>query len=187
MISTGQLAAALYGVWLLLKLDARCLAFFDKTPGGFARSFLPALILAPLHFIDAGLAYNKTETSLGFAPYMIVQFIAYVLSWVTFPFVMIYVARLLGREARYLAYMVPYNWFQLLVGGVLLPVMLLTDLNLLPVDAAGFLQLIALLMFFTFGTFIARVGLYVGLTAAIGVVVLDFTLSLLLNQIVARI
>jgi hypothetical protein len=187
MISTGQLAAALYGVWLLLKLDPRCLGFFDKTPGGFARSFLPALILAPLHFIDAALAFSKADTSLAFAPYMVVQFIAYVLSWVTFPFVMIYVSRLLNREARFLTYMVPYNWLQLLVGGALLPVTLLMDLNILPVEAAGFLQLLALLAFFTFGAFIARIGLYVTLSTAVGVVVLDFMLSLLLNQIVQRI
>ena len=187
MIPAGQLAAALYGVWLLLKLDVRALGFFDATPQGFLRSFVPALILAPLHFTDAVLAYNHERIALTFVPYLVVQFIAYVLSWVTFPFVMIYVSRLLGREARYLTYMVPYNWFQLLVGGATLLIMLLSDVGALPAEGAGFVQLMIMALFFTFGAFIARVGLSVGISTAIGIVVLDLMSSLLLYQIVDRI
>ena len=46
MITIGQLASALYGTWLILKFDPRGLTYFEKTAGGFARSFIVAAILA---------------------------------------------------------------------------------------------------------------------------------------------
>jgi len=187
MISAGQLAGAFYGIRLLLKLDPRALDFFEKTPRGFAWSFLPAAVLMPLHLTHVILLYHPKAGALGFAPYVVVQFLSYVMSWVAFPFVMIYIARLLGRDSRYFWHMVPYNWFQLVTGLVMLPLSILADLGAIPRDMAGFFALVAVTLFFTFASFIARAGLQIGMLTAIGIVILDLVLTLLTNQLISRI
>lgn len=187
MISRGQLAAALSGVWLLLKLDARAFDFFEKSPGGFARSFLPAVVLTPLHLIHEALIYHPASGKLAFMPYMVVQFLSDVLSWTLFPFAMMYIARMLARDARFFWYMVPYNWFQLAFGLVLFPVSILADLGFAPPEMAVFVNLLFLTSFFTFGIFLARVGLQISVMTSLGIVMLDLMLSLLTNQLVSRI
>jgi hypothetical protein len=187
MIRREQLSAALYGVWLLIKLDARAFAFFEKTPGGFARSFLPAALLLPLDLIHEVLIYQPGAGKLAFAPYLVVQVLSYVLSCTAFPFVMIYVARLLAREPRFLSYMVPYNWFQLPLGLLLLPIAIFTDIGLAPVQMAGFIDILALTLYFTFGSFIARIGLQIGVMTSIAIVMLDLLVTLITNQFVSRI
>src|SRR5438874_2582444 len=44
---------------------------------------------------------------------VIVETIGYVISWVAFPLLMMPLSRWLGREDRFLAFMVAYNWSQL--------------------------------------------------------------------------
>src|SRR5438874_1600778 len=44
---------------------------------------------------------------------VIVETIGYVISWVAFPLLMLPLSRWLGREDRFLAFMVAYNWSQL--------------------------------------------------------------------------
>ncbi len=187
MISIRQLAAALYGVWLLLKFDARALDFFEKTPAGFARSFLPALILSPLHIVHTIMVYDPSRAGLALGPYVVVQVLSDVMSWVAFPFAMLYVSQLLNRGSYFLTYMVPYNWFQLPVNLVILPMAILADIGVISGRAAGFIDMLMLTLFFTFGTFIARIGLRIGLPTAVGLVVLDFLLTLIINQMIARI
>jgi hypothetical protein len=187
MILREQLLAALYGVWQVLKLDACAFDFFEKTPGGFARSFLPALVVSPLHLLHEVLVYDAARSKLAFAPYLVVQILSDVLSWTLFPFAMIYVARLLARETRYFWYMVPYNWFQLPLGLALFPIILLADVGIVSMQMAAFVNLVVLTLFFTFGSFMARVGLQVGLGSAIGIVVVDLMLTVFTNQMISRI
>jgi hypothetical protein len=187
MITIQQLASALYGTWLLVKLDSRAFAYFERTPAGFARSFLAALALAPLQLGHDVLAYSNETTRLGFGPYVLVRTLAYVIGWVLFPFIMLYMTRLLGREIRYLTYMVPYNWFQLAFGAVLGPIPLMADSGVLSPSAADTISYLLLPVFLVYGTFIARLGLAIGIGTAIGVVLLDFLVSLITGQVIAQI
>jgi hypothetical protein len=116
-----------------------------------------------------------------------VETLSYVLSWVLFPFAMLYVSDFLQRSPRYFWHMVPYNWFQLAAGLLLLPVAILADLGALPMQLAAFLNLLALSVFFTYAAFIARFGLQVGIGTGIALVVLDLLLNLLSQQLIAKI
>ncbi len=187
MITVSQLAAALYGVWLLIKLDPRAFAFFEKTPEGFARSFLPAAILMPLQLTHEILIYNPVKAHLHFAPYVVVQLLSSILSWVAFPFAMLYVSELLNRRPRYFWHIISYNWFQLAAGLLFLPIAILADLHMIAARPAAFLNLLALCVFFTFATFIARGGLQIGFAGAIGVVVVDLMLSQVIQVLVSKI
>lgn len=187
MISTWQLAAALTGLWLILKLDPAGLAFFERTPAGFWRSYVAALILAPLNLLHVVLDFPRADETLTLTPYLIVQALSYVLSWTAYPFAMLYVLRLLDREERFLAYLVPYNWFQLAVGLVVFPISLLFDVGLLSPPGAAFLQLLTLGLFMSYATFLARLALNIALSSAFALVVFDILLNLFINQMVERI
>ncbi|MBM3513657.1 MAG: hypothetical protein FJX59_08075 [Alphaproteobacteria bacterium] len=184
MMSARQLASALYGVWLLLRWDAGGFNYIDRTFGGFWRSYLVAIALGPVYFAHSIVAFQPSKTGPAFGLYMATESIAYVMSWTVFPFVMITVARSLDRDSRYFEYMVAYNWFQLAVGLVALPITILTDMQLIVPESGAFLNLVVLAAFFAYGTFIARTALDITAVTAVGVVFLDFILSLIVRQVV---
>lgn len=187
MISMRQLAGALYGVWMLLKFDVRAWDYFDKTARGFWGSYIVAFALAPLQLAHSALTYGTREPSLDFLPYIVVETLSYIVTWTLFPFVMLYIVRLLGRGPRYLWHMVPYNWMQLPVTLPLLTILVLTDLQVLPLGAAQFLTSVILVAVAVYGTFIAGIGLQVATGTALSLVVLDFVLGLLAGQLIGRI
>jgi hypothetical protein len=140
-----------------------------------------------VHLVHETLTYDPARAKLAFVPYLVVQILSDVLAWTAFPFAMIYIARALGREERYFWYMVPYNWFQLPLGLLMFPIFILADLGIVPNSIATFSNLLSLMLFFTFTSFIARVGLQISVMTSIGLVLLDFMLGLFVNQLVAQI
>ena len=186
-MSPRDLAGALYGLGLLLRFNAQAWEWFDKSARGFWLSFTPALIVAPFHAAHLFLAYGQTPTALAPISYMIVQSLAYVLTWTLFPFAMMYVSQVLGRGGRYFWHLVPYNWLQLPVALALAAVGLLSDFGLIPLDAYRLASLLALAAVAIYTTFIGAVGLHIPVGTALGLVVLDFTLTLLAGALIARI
>jgi hypothetical protein len=187
MISARQLAGALYGLWLLYRFDVRAWDFFEKTPRGFWTSYVVAFALAPLQLAHMALLYETRKPDLDFAPYMIVQTLAYIVTWTLFPFVMLYVSRLLEREPRYLWHMVPYNWMQLPLALTLSSVLILTDLGVLPAAVIAFVGPVILVAIAVYGTFVAAIGLQVVTGTALSLVVLDYLLSLIVGELIRRI
>ena len=57
------------------------------------------------------LSFEETPIA-GPLRVFLVESIAYVIGWVAFPLAMVYVARALGREKRYVNYIVAFNWAQ---------------------------------------------------------------------------
>ena len=185
-MSPRELANALYGLGLLLRFDGRAWQFFDKSPRGFWMSFTVAAVVAPFHFAHVALTYSA-ETGLGPVAYAIVEALSYVLTWTLFPFAMLYLSRLVGRETFYFWHMVPYNWFQLPVAVPLFAMALLSDLSLIPVEAFQAVNLLAMFVMAIFTTFIAAVGLRIPVGTAMSLMVLDFTLSFLASALIAKI
>jgi hypothetical protein len=186
MLSPRQ-TSALNGVGLLYKFDPRAWDFFDKTPNGFWSAYIVAVAVAPLHFAHRILDFDADDPSLTFAPYLIVQGLAYVFNWALFPFVMIYISRLLGRTNRFLSHMVPWVWMQLPLYVVLLASQILGDMGLLPQAVLEIVDPMVLIAYAVYGTYVAALGLQVQTATAFGVVVLDFVLSGLAGEIIARI
>ncbi len=187
MTAARQIANALYGLWLLAKFDLRAWSYFEKTLSGFWASFLVAAALAPFYFAHTIFLFDDRKPQLAFVPYLVVQALTYVVVWAIFPFAMMYVVQLLQRTPRYYWHMVPYNWMQLPLGLVHYGAWLLADARLLPVRAAVYVELSALLILSIYGTFVAGVGLQIGAGTALSLVVLDIVLGLITSQLIARI
>ncbi len=187
MIDSERFAQVLRGFWLLAKLEEGGLSFFEKTYAGFLRSFFPALILAPLHAIHAAAQYMTATPAPSLSVTVIVETLAYILTCTLFPFVMMYVTRSMNKADRFLTYIVPYNWLQLPIGLVVLPLILLADFQVLDNEAIGALNFIILGLFVMYGTFLALIALDVKTSTAFGIVVLDIVLGLLSDTLIDQI
>lgn len=187
MISVPQFAAALRGVRLLAAFNLKAWGYFDKSLAGFWASFVPAIALSPLNLVHVLLQFQNQPPKLGFVPYLVVEFLTYVLQWTLFPFIMLYVTDLLQRRERYFWHMVAYNWLQLPLTLLFLTLRFLGDFHLVAPQGIGVMELVGVAIFFVYGTFVAGVGLQVGIGTALSLVVLDFVLSLITSQVIMRI
>ena len=111
---------------------------------------------------------------------MLVYGVAYAVGWTAFPVVMLWLARLLDREEDYFGYIAMYNWSQLLITVVTLPMAAIRSGQLLPAALIGFFGLLVEFAMLAYLWFIVRAGLRIGPAAAIGVVLTDLTLSVLI-------
>jgi hypothetical protein len=187
LIGGTRFRNALTGLKLLLAFDVRAWSCFDRSLGGFWNSFIVAVLLAPLSFAHVIMQFGEHSAHLAFVPYLIVETLSYVISWTLFPFVMMYLVQLLQRPQRYFSYMVVYNWLQLPLSGFIYLVYLAGDVHILPPGAAESIWLFGLLAFFVYGSFIAGYALQLGMGTALSIVVLDFVIGLITEQLISKI
>ena len=164
--------------------DRRGLGFFDTSIDGFWRSFRAALICYPLYL--ALLSFRvpgASWTQSGVPTILIVETIAFVISWTAFPLLILPLARLLGREDRFLAFIVVYNWSQIPQTVLFVLVGLDGATGLLAPSAAGFAQLVAAIAVLVYEWYIARVALLVTGAQATVVVMVDLVLGTALGRI----
>ncbi len=183
MIPSLELVRALYGAGRLARFDAGGTAYFNNTAEGFWRSFIAALIVAPVYAAFLATLYAATEAPPPLARFAVVHVIAYVIAWVIYPVVMGGLTTLLDREGRYIAYIVAYNWTTGLQNMVLLASAFLAVSGILPENAGHVLNLLVLGYVLAFAWFIARQVLEISVAAAGGLVVLDFFLGQFLRSI----
>src|SRR6185437_2185808 len=134
MTSLRDDASALYGAWRLACFDRGGIAWFDRSVSGFWRSFRAGVFSYPAFLILLGLGFVDGGPSSGDDPFRVwmVATIGYVISWTALPLVMLPVSRFLGREPRWLDFIIAYNWSQLLQYALLLATAGIAGSGLLP-------------------------------------------------------
>jgi hypothetical protein len=176
----AEIRRSLEGAARLFLFDPKGMQAFTLTIGGFWRSFLAALVAAPLQLlgivISNRLLRQLPDLDITLAPLparLTAEILAYPLRWALFPVLMIGLARLLKGTARYVPYMVAYNW-----SGVVASLIGLTPLLLYAIGVFGTETAIAAiqgiqLIVWIYLWFIARTALGVGWAMAIGLVLID--------------
>jgi hypothetical protein len=182
MLSTREAVFALYGAWRLARLDGAAMRFFVTTLDGFWNSFYAALFVAPFYVVLLAVEYSSGMVRVGVPRFALVEAIAYVISWVAFPLVMVGISRLLDREARYLGFIVAYNWAAVLQNAFFLPLVMLAIAGALPDGLADGLVLVAHAAIMLYIWFITRTALAVASMAAVGIVVLDLVLAYVIRS-----
>ena len=179
-----EVQLAVGGALKLARGDASGLGFFDTSIDGFWRSFRAALICYPLFLILLAFRVSAAhwETS-GVPRIVIVETIGYVISWVAFPLLVLPLTRWLGREHRFLAFMVAYNWSQ--IPQTVLFVILGADAaaGLFSANVAQVVDFAAAIAVLVYEWYIARVALMVTAAQAVPVVLLDLVLGAVLGRI----
>ena len=179
-----EVQLAVGGALKLARGDASGLGFFDTSIDGFWRSFRAGVICYPLFLILLAFRVSAEHWQTSGVPrIVIVETIGYVISWVAFPLLVLPLTRWLGREHRFLAFMVAYNWSQIpqsilfvIVGGD-------AAAGLFSANAAQVLDFIAAIAVLVYEWYIARVALMVTTAQAVPVVLLDLVLGAVLSRI----
>lgn len=184
MITAREASAALFGAFRLARFDGAGLRFFDDSLGGFWRSFYAAVLAAPFYavLVYADFSGDPAETDLF--RYWLVQAVGYGVGWVIFPLVMVGISRLLDREARYLRYMVAYNWSAVVQAALFTPFGVISGFSGPEVGLATFPAIVAVGYVLVYAWFVAREALGITAFQAVAIVALDQVLSFLLSGIV---
>jgi hypothetical protein len=173
-----EIRTALLGTLMLARGDARGLANFDASLGGFWRSYRAAAISYPLYLV---LTLWRTEDPSWRVT--IVETIGYVVSWTAFPLVMLSLCRRLDRDDHFFGFMTAYNWCQVPQIVLFCVIAAVGAVDVIGEGGAAAIGLTAAAAVLVYEWFIARVALDVSVPAAIFVVAIDVALAALLQQI----
>jgi hypothetical protein len=179
-----EVQLAVGGALRLARGDPRGLGFFNTSIDGFWRSFRAAVICYPFFLILLGFRVSTARwEAAGLMPVVIVETIGYVISWVAFPLLMLPLSRWLGREERFLPFMVAYNWSQVPQTALFVILAVGAASGLLPRALSQFADLAAAVAVLLYEWYIARVALAVSSSQAVPVVLLDLVLGSVLSRI----
>jgi hypothetical protein len=184
MVTLSEVSTALHGAWRLACLDRGGIAYFDRSETGFWRSFYAALLIYPAFLILLGLRLDDAAwQSSGVFRILLVETIGYVIIWCAFPLVMLPVSRFLGREARWLDFIIVYNWAQVLEIILSLLADGLIGAGLLGDSLATGLYLATVVAVLLYEWFIARTVLEVSGAAAAMIVLTNVVLVRLISRV----
>ena len=180
----AEVQTAVGGALRLAIGDRRGLKFFDASIDGFWRSFRAGLICYPLYLLLVSFRVTAAQWEMsGVVTILVVETIAFVISWVAYPLLILPVSRQLGREGRFLSFMVAYNWSQIPQTVVFVLVGLDGATGLQPPSGAHFAGLLAAIAALIYEWYIARVALAVTGPQAMLVVIVDLLLSTTVGRI----
>jgi len=183
-ISTREIAEGLYGATRLARGDASGIQFFGDTPEAFWKSFWAAVLSAPAYALLVLFQLADAEIRSGPLRVILIESVGYVVAWVAFPLAMHYLAEFIDRREHYIRFIAAANWASVLQFALQLFVAAFLALDILPPGLARFLQYATYGAIILYEWWIARVGLQLGRGGAVGIVILDFVISLVLSGIV---
>lgn len=193
LIGLGEIRAALDGSWLLLRNRPEGMAFFDQSIQGFWRSFGVVVLLIPA-FLVARLSVRKLffEQNLYHpdmfpnGAYWFAHTLGLAADWLLFPVLLAALALPLGISRRYVPFIVARNWTSLLASTPYLVIYSLFLLGILSTELTVFLSYLLLPVIIWYSYLVTRIALQASLSLAVGIVILDFVLSLLIDQAVGH-
>jgi hypothetical protein len=183
-ITVREISLGLFGAWRLAHLDPRGMDYFDRTIDGFWRSFWAAAVMAPAYALIVGLRLIERPTTSGSLRIAAIEIIGYAIGWTAFPLAAWYLLQALGKQDRYLGYIVAYNWANVLQICIYLPITALNASGGMPEAVMSILALAATVAVLYYQYFIARTALQVDMPVAAGIVFMDLLLGIVLHGMV---
>lgn len=185
-IPLNEVAYSIHGAIRLAKFDASGLDYFGDSTEAFWKSFWAAVLIGPFFFLLLLLRYGETTTGGLFLHNIFLEMLAYAISWLAFPVVMAALSKSLGCEARYVRYIVAYNWCGVIQNGIYLPIAILGFVGVLSTGLANLLALVAICWVLVYTYFVTRNALGVNGTTAMGIVFMDLMLGIVIDMVASR-
>lgn len=176
-ITIPEAFTGLFAAWRLFLRDERAVSLFDRTPEGALKSFYCALIVLPGYVLVVAFAHTVPLTEIDWFRFVVVEAIAYVVSWCAWPLLMFYAVRALDRSASYCLYVAAYNWGsgpQILV---LLLVLFVAISGFVSREVVTIVNLVAIVIILLYHLFIVRVTLKLSFFVALGLVLSEAMVS----------
>ena len=180
MLSVQELSSSIYGAWRLARVDSAGMNWFNHSIEGFWRSFLVALLVAPL--LAPALVFHLMGSTgdLDIGATLTIELVSYALRWIVYPIAALLVCRLMTLTDNYVSYIIAYNWSHVVPAVLILPIVLPAIFGLLPRGVVEFALLAVTFAVFGYRWFIARVALGADALTAAAFVILEVILELLL-------
>jgi hypothetical protein len=183
MPSYREIVYGLYGAWRLARLDASAMSYFDRTLAGFWKSFFAAVIVAPGFAIIITYEIARFEIEVGTLRLILIESLAYLLGWVAFPVAAHQICEAIGKREAYIGFIVAFNWSQVIQMAVFLASIGLIASGALPEGIGTLLYWIVLFTILSYQWFVTRTALAVTAAGAVGFVVLDVVIKLVIDMI----
>ncbi|MEM8811046.1 MAG: hypothetical protein AAGF59_00410, partial [Pseudomonadota bacterium] len=179
--------------WALFRGNQRALGAFDASVAGFWRSFGVIVFLIPFYALvfvaERQLAFSSTDADpIVYDPglFLFWKSFAVAIDWIAFPIVMALLAGPLGIGSRYTTLIVARNWTSLLAILPYAVICLFYTTGLLPATGLALLSLVALVIIFRFVYQVYSAALGGPASLIIGLVIMDFLLSILIDETFSR-
>lgn len=186
MLTREEITRSLTAAWDLFLDRPGALRGFDVSVEGFWRSFAAVILVVPSYALAvlaerqlAAAADPAAPIQEGFS-FLVQNALGLGLDWVALPLILALLARPLGIARHYPEFVVARNWGAVIASVPFGVIGLLIVLGLVGGELANLLLLAALIIVLRYTYLIARRALEVSLGFAIGIVVLDFVVSLTL-------
>ncbi len=175
MTAGEDLRASLSGLAALLRLDRSAPARFNISIEGFWRSFyVAAPIVFALHYLAQAL-YGEGEMGNPLP-----RILVFAIAWISFPLVMLALGAVLGLNARYVPFIVVYNWSQVLPAAITVLIGAGHMLGLVSPGGLSSLLLILIVLKLGLTAYIAHLTLETGPGTAFGIALVDLLLEFVL-------
>ncbi len=184
MPTREEIERALFGAWLLARQEPSAMSFFDLSVEGFWRSFFAAVLAAPLYAVILVHEYSVTGLPASLGWVALVQAVGYVLDWAAFPLAAILLTRAVGLSHRYVPLIVAGNWASVLQVALFAAAVALTFV--LPEPLGALLVFTALIAVLVYRWMVTRQALETTGGIALGFVVVDLLLGLMVEIITLR-
>jgi len=184
MLDREEIARSLTGAWELFLDRADAMRHFDVSVDGFWRSFAAVLLVLP-SYVLASLADRQMAAALepagpvqDGAAFAFQTVLGLGVDWIALPVILAFLARPLGIGGRYSAYIVARNWCAVIGALPFGLIGLLVVLGLLGGELGSLLMFAALIVILRYNYLVARQALDASMGFALGIVALDFVVSL---------
>lgn len=132
----SEAVAALSAASRLLRFDPLAWRSFDDTPETFWKSFWAALPVLPFYAVMVDQHLDAVATlgqplAAGGLELLLIQGLAYVISWTAFPLVLFHLLGALGKQRRFVPLVAALNWLNVPLAAIGTAAVLLSDLGLL--------------------------------------------------------
>ncbi|MEI6557559.1 MAG: hypothetical protein WCO00_04070 [Rhodospirillaceae bacterium] len=181
MPTLREVAYSLYGAYRLARLDLKGLDYIDRSVGGAIRSFFAAAIVAPAYILLVLMRLGEGAGNVSFGGFLLVEGIAYVISWTAYALIMDDLTRILDRSSRYPAFLSVYNWSAVLQMLVYLPAVVLSESGIFVPAFGETIVFVATMIVLAYQWFVTRITLEVSGIIAAGLVILDLVLSVFIS------
>lgn len=193
MLQGDEIRRSLSASWGLFLGRAESMQGFDLSLSGFWRSFLVIVLLVP-PFLIAILAERKLilanpefpHAEFNDAIYLVSQSIGFGLDWVILPVLLAFLARPLNLGQAYVPFIVARNWTTLIAVIPYTVPALLYAVGIISASAMLLLSFVAMLVVIRYRYMVARIALDATVGLAIGIVMLDFLISLVIGTAITR-
>ena len=193
MIDRAEAERSLTGAWRLFLNRPDALRFLDASADGFWRSFRAIVLVAPLYALTALadrhdiLSDSVPDDTFSNGAFILAKLLTLCIDWVTLPILLGLMADLIGIRRGYPAYVVARNWGTVLMVVPFAAIGLLDFLGIIGPSLLFLPSIVALAAGLRFSYLVARRTLAVGMDVAIGLVALDFLVSLAILTVIDQI